>query len=121
MAEQLRVAVVRGESLMEQGILRALLHFPDLEVEVLPGDAADLAAGLVRFRPDAVIADDMDRGVIDYVLSRCPGTVVITMSLDHPTIGVYRSRFAEVNGVADLVEQLRLERRAVATAGSEPG
>ena len=110
MDKRLRVAVVRGESLMEQGVLQALLRVPDLEVEILPADAADLAAALRSLRPDAVIADEMDRAFIDYILARSPGTVVVTMSLRTPTVAVYSSRIAEVASVQELVHQLRLER-----------
>lgn len=113
MEEPLRVAVVRGESLLEQGVLRALQCLPDLEVEVLPADAADLAAAVRTFRPDAVIAGEMDKEFINYILARSPGTVVVTLSLRTPTVAVYRSRIAEVASVEELVQQLRLERGKV--------
>lgn len=119
MAEDLRVAVVRGESLLEQGVLRALLALPGLEVEVVPGDAADLAAALRSFQPHAVIADEMDREFINYILARSPGTIVVTMSLRTPTVAVYRSRVAEVTSVKDLVDQLRIERKKMAVALEE--
>ena len=110
MEEHLRVALVRGESLLEQGVLRALQCVPDLEVEVLPADAADLAAAVRRFPPDAVIAGEMEKEFITYILARSPGTVVVTLSLRTPTVAVYSSRIAEVASVQELVHQLRLER-----------
>jgi hypothetical protein len=109
MTKPLRIAVVRGESLMEQGVLHALAEIEGLEVEVLPGDAADLAAALRTFRPDAVIADEMERTFIDYILATSPGTVVVTLSVHVPKIGVYRSKQVPVASVADLVSQLRDE------------
>ena len=120
MGDHLRVAVVRGESLMEQGVLQALLRVPDLEVEILPADAADLASALRSFRPDAFIAYEMDRTFIDHILARSPGTVVVTMSLRSPTVAVYSSRVAEVASVQELVDELRQERESVpaAAAGS---
>ena len=113
MTEPMRVAVVRGESLLEQGILHALMAMPDIEVEVLPTDAADVAAVLRTSHPDAVIADEMEKEFINFVLARSPGTVVVTMSLRTPTIAVYRSRIAEVTNVEQLVDQLRLERAGI--------
>lgn len=120
MAEDLRVAVVRGESLLEQGVLRALLALPGLEVEVVPGDAADLAGALKSFQPHAVIADEMDREFINYILARSPGTVVVTLSLRTPTVAVYRSRIAEVASVQELVDQLRLEQARTGALLEEP-
>ncbi len=110
MSEPMRVAVVRGESLLEQGIKHALMSVEDIEVEVVPGDAADLLAALRSFRPDAVIVDEMDQDFVNYILARSPGTVVIAVSLHTPTVAVYRSRIAEVANIEGLVEQLRLER-----------
>ena len=110
MPEDLRVVVVRGESLLEQGVLQALLRLPGLEVEVVPGSAADLVAALRSFRPHAVIADEMDRGFINDILACSPGTVVVTLNLREPTVAVYHSRIAEVASVQELVDQLRLER-----------
>ncbi len=109
MTEPLRVAVVRGESVMEQAVLRALLAMDGLEVAVLPGDAADLAATLHTFHPHAVIADEMERTFIDYILARHPGTVVLTLSVHAPKIGVYRSKQVDAASIADLVDHLRRE------------
>lgn len=109
MTEPLRVAVVRGESLMEQGVLHALAGIEGLEVEVLPADAADLAAALRTFKPDAVIADEMERTFIDYILATNPGIVVLTLSVHVPKIGVYRSKQVPVASIEELVSHLRRE------------
>lgn len=118
MTEPLRVAVVRGESLMEQGVLHALSDIQGLEVEVLPGDAADLAAALRTFRPHAVIADEMERTFIDYILATSPGTVVLTLSVHAPRIGVYRSKQVAVASMEELVSHLRAEVEGVQTGGA---
>ena len=109
MVEPIRVAVVRGESILERGVYEALSRIEDIEVEVLPADAADLLGALQTFRPHAVIADEMDREFVNYILARSPGTVVLTLSLLNSRIGVYHSRQVDVASIDDLLAHVRAE------------
>ncbi|MBM2826187.1 MAG: hypothetical protein HW403_251 [Dehalococcoidia bacterium] len=107
----LRVAVIMEKSLLEHGVVQRLLENPEVTVQVMNRDCADIDAALAAFQPDVAIIDETYGPLREQVLVAFPQSAVVTLSIDRADATVYRARRLAVKTVTELVAHLKRDRR----------
>ncbi len=112
-----RVVLVSNRSVLAAGVQHLLEDMNDLEVSVVPSDAADLQRRIQDLSPQAIVLDGevaADHAVITQMLEQQPKARVIVLGVQRKNIEVYSLKkvmHTDVDGLMEAIQGKKSPRR----------